>query len=172
MSERKNSSHKVLVEIRASMLPAPVASTAPSLPFPPHPFGLRKLRFGFAQGLAGATLTRGDLRLLPSIPTVGTLHRCLLDLSPQSQPGSACQASHFFASRAFLDSPSLARVNSQRKSSLPQQFYFLINSAPFGNCFPSAPSPVLPPEASVTCSQLTFPQQPLLFLPLRPDHPG
>lgn len=132
----------------------------PEAPAPPRPFGQR---------LAGATLTRGDLRLLPSVP--GWLGLCL-GASWTSLPGSACLASHFFSCRASLDSPSLARVNSQRKSSLPRQFYFLINSAPFGNCFPSAPSPVLPPEASVTCSQLTFPHEPLLFLPFCPDPPG
>lgn len=166
------------LEIRSSTLPLwperPLPIPTPKAPAPPTSFGHREL--GFAQGLCPGpghtTRTRGDLHLLPSALTVGTLHGCLLDLSPRCQPGSACPASHFFSGGASLDSPSLAKVNSQRKSSLPRQFYFLINSAPFGNCFPSVPSPVLPPEASVTCSQLTFPHQPLLFLLLGPDPLG
>lgn len=90
---------------------------------------------------------------------------CLLP-PPLVPLGPPCLlASHSLAGWVSLDSPSLARVNFQRKSSLPRQFYILINPASCGNSpLPQRSLLVLPPEeASVTCvSSLSLTDRPSL----------
>lgn len=78
-------------------------------------------------------------------------------------PGPPClPASHWLAGWVSLDSPSLARVNFQRKSSLPRQFYFLINSAPCGNSpLPRRCLPCPPTWGGLShLCRLTFPHHP------------